>query len=348
MTLRPLSSATIRRGWFAVLLLGTVACDSNSPSRPTPVPAASPVASSLSGTVYDVTSSKVEGASVVIVDGQEIGRRSVSNGEGQYDLGELPRGTYMVKAEKPGRGAKTERVVVAGATVRHFFLPFRAPDGTFVLTGIVSEPGGLGIDSARVSVVSGTGTGLSTTSDFGGKYTLVGLGGDVTLRIEADRYVAKAERLGVEGDQQFNVELPFAVSPARLDGEHELTLQSSESCSALPDDLRRRTYSATVSQRGSHIDVRLSGATFREPPVLFGRVFGDEMTLESYSDFYYGYGIEEIVDTNTRLSIAFKASTRVRQRRAEGTMRGDFLLQGPTIGSHSCEADDHRFSLVPR
>ena len=349
MTVRPTGSIALRRLWPAAALAALVACGSDTPSRPSHVPTTgTPTVSSLSGTVMDsVDRQAVEGARVVIVEGSEAGRTSVSNAEGKYDLGELPRGFLMVKAEKKGHGSVTARVFVAGQTVHSFFLPFRAPEGTFVLTGTVSEPERWPIDGARVTVVSGTGAGLSASTNRDGSYTLVGLQGEVTLRVEAERYTTRTERVVVDDDKQFNVELPFSVRPASLAGEYELTLEASPACTAIPEQFRRRTYSATVSQQGSHFDARLAGATFTSEPYLVGRVFGDEITFGTTGDWYY-YGLEELIEPLLRLHMTFEARARVRQRRAEGPMSGIFTLQGPTVGVQSCDAADHRFSLVPK
>lgn len=349
MTVRPMASIVLRRLWPAAALVTFLACGSDTPSRPSPVQT-TPTAtvSSLSGTVLSVVDRQaVQGATVVIVEGAEAGRTSVSNDDGKFDLGELPRGWFTVKAEKKGHGSVTLRVFVAGPTVQSFFLPFRAPEGTFVLTGTVTEPGGWPIDGSRVTVVSGTGAGLSASTKSDGSYTLVGLQGEVTLRVEAERYTTRTERVVVVDDRQFNVELPFAVRPASLAGEYELTLEASPACTAIPEQFRRRTYSATVSQQGSHFDAKLGGATFTSETYLIGRVFGDEITLGTTDDWYY-YGLEELIEPMLRLHMTFEARARVHQRRAEGPMSGTFTLQGPTVGVQSCDAADHRFSLVPR
>lgn len=75
------------------------------------------------------------------------------------------------------------------------------PAGTFRLGGTVRDAG-LILPNARVSVVSGSGTGLSTIAAEG-QYRLYGVAGDVQIRASREGYQDAVRHMRVVADRQF-------------------------------------------------------------------------------------------------------------------------------------------------
>ena len=135
------------------------------------------------------------------------------------------------------------------------------PDGTFRLSGTITDAGSPVAD-ARLEVASGTGRGLATTSDSSGQYKLYGVAGDTVIRISKSGYRTLDHRIAVTTHQRLDLQLPLAGTLPNVAGSYTLTVTASGSCSMLSDDVKRRSYTAVVTQNGGAVEVTLSGANF--------------------------------------------------------------------------------------
>ena len=80
------------------------------------------------------------------------------------------------------------------------------PTGTFRLGGTIRESG-FGIDGVTVSVTSGTGAGLTTTSGFTGSYVLFGVKGLVRIEMRKNGYLNLVQQLDVTEHRTHDVGL---------------------------------------------------------------------------------------------------------------------------------------------
>jgi hypothetical protein len=139
---------------------------------------------------------------------------------------------------------------------------FVLPKGTFRLAGIVTE-GGVGLEKATVTVLSGVGEGLEASSDFYGHYFLYGVAGPVEVRASKMGYRERTERINVT--THFTHFLQLAASLPGTDdygGTYTLTFTAGACTPGFPEGAKRRVYTAAVGQSGSDLKVSLTGADF--------------------------------------------------------------------------------------
>ena len=121
------------------------------------------------------------------------------------------------------------------------------PTGTFRLSGNIKESG-FGIEGVTVSVISGTGAGLTTTSGFTGSYALFGVKGLVRIETRKNGYLNLVQQLDVTEHRTHDVEHRRRTGKNRFPGR----LYACDCCrvvrsggSSLPAEARRRSTSRT-------------------------------------------------------------------------------------------------------
>ena len=136
------------------------------------------------------------------------------------------------------------------------------PPNTYRLTGKVLESG-LPVPSATIAVQSGSGAGLSTTTDDGGTYRLYGVAGAIQIKFSKAGYDDIVKPFAAT--QNDVLDFPEAHQTAgipSLAGNYSLTLTADPACptaptngiAALPDDFRQpRNYAASVTQDGPSV-----------------------------------------------------------------------------------------------
>jgi len=235
------------------------------------------------------------------------------------------------------------------------------PTGTFVITGHVFEPGNVAVFGARVEVVGGAQAGRAAMADFNGAYELYGIGGDVTLRATKSEYMPGTVSASVSADRVVDFELAPNVAPIMLAGTYRATFSSGSTCAAnLPEDLRSRTFTATVRQSAARVDVEFSGAEFAVNP-RDGRGKGFSAVLHGSSlqftigDTYYGYfeDLVEQVGPSTFLSVNGFTTATATTSETSGILKGTiavwdapngFYAPGKRLASRC--AGDHPFSFA--
>ena len=134
------------------------------------------------------------------------------------------------------------------------------PTGTFRLGGTIRESG-FGIDGVTVSVTSGTGAGLTTTSGFTGSYALFGVKGLVRIEARKNGYLNLVQQLDVTEHRTHDVEHCRRTGKNRFPGRLYADGCASGFCaSSLPAEARRREYTANVAQDGPLLTVTLEDA----------------------------------------------------------------------------------------
>jgi hypothetical protein len=237
------------------------------------------------------------------------------------------------------------------------------PPNTFRLTGRVLESG-LGVPGATITVQSGVGVGLSTTTDDGGGYRLYGVAGVIQVKFSKPGYVDIVKAFtAVQNDVLDFPEATQTVAIPSLAGSYTLTLTADTACptaavqgvNPLPNDLRQpRTYAASVTQNGPSLTVTLTDPAIVQSQNQFsGRVDPDgiEFTIGS-SYLYYGsyYGaIFERLSTTQALEVHGQARAHRNGSVITGSMNGGLeLVTLPGYGMvANCVAPNNQLTLSP-
>jgi hypothetical protein len=256
------------------------------------------------------------------------------------------------------------RVTVSGNGRSASSSIFVVPDGTFRLQGQIVE-GGAPVDGASITVIGGTGDGLSTTTSASGGYALYGVAGSIRLHIKKTGYQNLIQDLQVSGHSTHNMTMVLERPRESLAGSYQLQLTAT-GCGSIPSELQQRTYDARVEQDGARLTVTLSGADF-----IVSNGTGNYFT-GTYSpdgrivfslfnfDYYYYYwyappsGIVERVSPTSALIINGSANTTQDGRGTiAGSLSGLFATSARLISpfwphTASCNSPAHRIELRKR
>ena len=240
------------------------------------------------------------------------------------------------------------------------------PEGTFRLTGIVTDviPPAGPVNGARV-----TGGSLSTFTGSDGRYVLLGVAGDIELRVTKDRYRPLAQRVVVTDHQTLNVDLQIDGQLPDVSGSYTLTIAAADTCStALPEEAMSRTYSAIVKQVGPDVRIEVGGARFAKMGggrtanvIRFARLWPDNVQFELGEagcfdpDFYYPIClgpevVEELAPTRFYLQSGFVVLS-ISPTALSGKLDGEIGIYSRSAFSEpfsretSCRSSRHRFTF---
>jgi hypothetical protein len=240
-----------------IAITGALACDSKTGPTTEPVV----VAVELSGTLtvapgattqLTLTAVKSDGSRSDITSTAQwssFGSNTVTSlGQGRF-LGRTIGDAIITGRE--GRATATREMIVV-------------PDGTYRINGRVTdvEDSGTAVAGARVRADNGGGAGPSTETDASGSFRLHGVGGEADLIVTRDGYVETTRRVRVDKHSAINLEMPIAGSRLQVGGTYTATFDWLQCDASFQSDLRRRVYSATVTQLKSRVDVRFISPTF--------------------------------------------------------------------------------------
>lgn len=235
------------------------------------------------------------------------------------------------------------------------------PAGTFRLTGVITEDSGaVRVGGARVEVTRASGESISTSTEADGRYRLYGVASGARLRVTKEEYEPYVHTLSIDDHASLDVGLRLMRPRPDLSGTYTLIITASGTCSAeLPEEARRRTYTAVARQYGALVNISLENASFFESPVpdegrkryFSGVIAGDRVTFtlhpfgEDYADV-----IEEFAPA--RFFVPAGTITAPASSAAiSATMNGDIGVWQPTAVSAFgrialCRAEDHHFLLT--
>ena len=358
------STATIAA--FVVAGMALISCDKHQtttpqppvgPTTPTPSPTVQVVRVELSapeslppgtsaqltvnavksdGTLENVTSQTQWSSTdirVVTVDASGVARA-------------IALGEVTISARYQNRSAGTSLLVV--------------PAGTYRLKGRITDAG-LGLPGVTVTVVRGTGEGLTTTTDVNGAYALYGVRDHIVLQAKRDGYLNGIQELDVTQSRVYDFGMQLDGDRINLRGRYALTLTRMPCTGDVPVS---RTYDATLEQNDRRLSVTLSGADF-----IVARGHGNTFTgsldgtrvqfsLSSasvyYYYYYYGqYDLIERLDTNHAFIVSGNVTAGATAQSITGTLNGVFSValgnappflrfQGRCVGA------SHRFEMARR
>jgi hypothetical protein len=241
------------------------------------------------------------------------------------------------------------------------------PPNTYRLTGKVLESG-LPVQGATATVIGGSATGLSATTDYGGQYRLYGVAGGVQIKVAKPGYEDIAKTVTVSGDDV--LDFPEARQIGSLpvaSGTYVLTLEADHDCSTapsaynvppLPPQARpRRTYSAQVAQDGPMLSVSMPPEQFPAPSNQFsGRIHPGSVEFV-FGDGYLYYGpynaITERLSATQAISFAGFIRAELVGSGFIGPLDGVIQMFEVSDGAippyrliGQCRAPNHRFTMT--
>jgi hypothetical protein len=243
------------------------------------------------------------------------------------------------------------------------------PEGTFRLTGIVTDvtaPAGP-VNSALVDVTDGSSRGLSTFTGSDGRYNLLGVAGDIEVRVTKHAYRQLVQRVVVTDHQRLDVDLQIDGQLPDVSGSYVLTIDAADTCTtALPEEAMSRKYSAILRQVGPELRIEVGGARFAKVypgwtanGIEHARVWPDNVQFGlggvGCDLFYYGFCagpdvMEELAPSRFYLpsgSVVLSISPTV----LSGALNGEIgiysrsALDDPFHGEASCRSSRHRVTF---
>jgi hypothetical protein len=248
-------------------------------------------------------------------------------------------GDVVVSAEADGLRATREVLVIH--------------PGRYRLVGLVTGPSGP-VSGVRLEVAGGP----TATSEADGSYRLYGLSGLTDISLTRDGYHPALHRLDITAHTSHNFVLD-SPPPHNLAGTYTLTVESQTECSGDPPlrpDLRRRTYTAVISQTDWRLEVRLTEPRFVNIlgtilSEFTGYVTPQGATFVVMEDGYdASYRIVEQLPDGTVLNLSGSATTSGSSAGLSGPYRGEFRhwerFPFPTQNLGFCAA--RTFTLTPQ
>ena len=221
------------------------------------------------------------------------------------------------------------------------------PNGTFILTGKITAPVGVGVSGATVEVISGPPNQVTTNSN--GFYQLFGVAGTVTVRVSKTDYFDEMRTVTMSADRTLDVEITPRAAPADVAGTYRATFTAAASCASPPAELKTRTYTARIDQDGVRLLITLSGASFVTAKNTFqGGVFGNTVTFNIGSDgfydyAYYGATVRELLPSGQILGILGTVTATATPQSISGPISGRFTVTLKTDGFVTyCSENDNR------
>jgi hypothetical protein len=226
------------------------------------------------------------------------------------------------------------------------------PEGTFILSGNLTEPGAVTVSGATVAVIGSNPPYQVATVN--GSYELFGLAGTVTLAASKPGYLDATQTVTVTRDQKFDFQIKPISPPAPVGGDYRMVLTISPSCSSVPDDQKTRTYTATIQQDNAKLTIRLSDATFVQGKNTFsGQGHGNTTTFDFGSYYYYPYYgyygvyVREVTSDGQVLGIWGQVTGSVSGQTIAGTLVGGFTYK-QNNRTASCSASDNKVVLTKK
>jgi carboxypeptidase family protein len=183
-----------------------------------------------------------------------------------------------------------------------------------VLSGYASDTAFRPVAGATVTLVDGPQAGASTASNEAGRFTFAGtFEVGTTVRVSKEGYTSATATARPNGSSNGTVWafvlLDALAKPVDLVGDYTLTIVADSACTGIPDDVRTRTYSASIgitpgsdTQSGTSLMLAARGASFVSIHDSFpiGVAGGDvAFTINAGEDF----GLIEKIAPGTFLAI---------------------------------------------
>jgi hypothetical protein len=265
-----------------------------------------------------------------------------------------------------GKSLGESSVAAASGRMRTSAIIFVLPDGTFRLRGTVKNSG-FTVANVNVSVISGLGMGLSTVTNSAGGYTLYGVGGPVAVLFRKEGYLDSTRQLTLTSHEVVDLDMASAGPLRNYAGTYALTLLAGAcgpvgNLKALPEELKRRDYTANVAQDGARLTFTLSDADFIVTGGFGNRFVGfidgtDTITAKigDAGFYYYYYGHFDIVERfgtgafMARGSLSARGTPQYFSGDWGGVMMTSARSIAPFLPENTlCSSGTHGFVMVRR
>ncbi len=243
--------------------------------------------------------------------------------------------------------------------------PSAVPTGSVSrISGSVLDTGFRPIAGARVEVVDGPGAGASTATDAEGQFSLTGtFDASTRFRAAKEGHVAATQAWSCggscpgAGQPWLAFYLAMLAPNADIAGNYTLTVIADGACADLPNEVRTRTYSATIKARSgpdlpanAGFDVTLGGAAFLDGLDSFRiGVAGDYLGF--WLDGGHNPSFVEQVTPDTYLAVSGSGAASVPVSGASTistSLQGWIEYYGAAVVRAHCESEDHRLILTRR
>jgi hypothetical protein len=295
-------------------------------------------------------------AQVTLPDGSKMDVTSTSTWSSQDQRVATVSPAGLVTAVDFGKttiNVETSLSLSSGAqVVRAPFSITVLADGTYILSGRVDEGGYFPVKDARVEIIGGPMNGRIEIASSNGEFSFTGVAGVFQVRASKEGYVPATKDVSVTASNLERIELmlTYDAPPSLIGSVYRLTFIASPSCQ-LPDDARRRTYTATINPGGvgNRAIVTLTGAEFWTDSYcglmnsFDALVHGNSLVVSDYGGdcgvverladkrYLYWAGTAEATLSDTTSTAAFNASVAVRTSPNSGS---DLIAD--------CDAPDHQ------
>ncbi|MCH8490795.1 MAG: carboxypeptidase regulatory-like domain-containing protein [Oceanicaulis sp.] len=232
-------------------------------------------AGAISGIVRDINNNPISDAEVFVNNGNGAGFETVSNTDGEYDLNNLPPGTYIVTVSRSGysvpAGIEVDlspgNLVVTDANITDL-VPNNASVSGIVRNNASNTP----LQGVQVSLSGTEGSGSAITNSEG-LYTIANLApGSYTVRFQRENFRTESLSVNLSASEVETRDVPMTRNQGRIAGR--VTNQSGSPLAIIPDiiissdgDLYRTRANSDgffeVSNLSTGVDYKIETAVFR-------------------------------------------------------------------------------------
>jgi hypothetical protein len=241
------------------------------------------------------------------------------------------------------------------------------------VAGIVSDAAFRPLASATVQATDGSGAGALTTTDSGGRFTLFGDFDETTeFRASIEGYTTVTRPLPLEcaachPHWWIFFSLDSVAPHPDLSGQYTLTFLADERCVGLPEQLRTRTFDATITRSprpdtpaNPRFDVTLrSASTVAGFDRFVIGVSGDYLAANIGDVGHNGAGVIERIGANTYVTLAGAISATVENTstisaamdgavgRCElpGDLKSEYDCPISPLAANACVSPNHRLLM---
>jgi hypothetical protein len=244
------------------------------------------------------------------------------------------------------------------------------------LNGDVHDTAFRSVSGATVKILDGAQAGASTQSDETGRFSFVGRFEDPTaVRVSKEGYTAATGTAksmnSSNGTMWASVVLDALAKPVDIAGDYALTIVANGACAGMPDDLRTRTYAASIrptpdsgNQPGTSLRLTVGGGSLLPDRNSFPIVVaGNWVSFIMYND--YDFALVEKIAPGSFLAVQGGAAVSMDDgplARISTPFSGvidycalqsdtgwtDECNSGPRTAYQSCQSKQHELILSRR
>ena len=254
--------------------------------------------------------------------------------------------------------SRGEAVIEASAGGVNAGLPVLVLEAdTFKVSGAITDVATREwLEGVKVTIESGTGAGLTSFSDRGGKYTIYGAAASSVLVATVNGFESQAHPIGLDAATVMDFALVSDPLALNLSGSWTLQISASPGCrDRLPEIGRDRHYDAVITQRSARVTINLHSPTISAlggPAGEFaatGTLDGDTLSFGIVGDTNYGdfssVDFSDQLSPTQSLGIAAFAQGTVMGAEIRAVMSGDIRIPGAATPAGNpavvCRATDH-------